>query len=124
LTSTNVSNIVPQRSEIWLINLDPTVGSEIRKTRPAIVVSADAVGVLPVKLIVPLTSWNESYRDKLWLIEVTPTRTNGLAKPSAADVLQLRSVALERFISRIGRMPASQMNEIAAAIALVVELQI
>jgi mRNA-degrading endonuclease toxin of MazEF toxin-antitoxin module len=33
-----------RRSEIWLINLDPTVGSEIRKTRPAVIVSNDAIG--------------------------------------------------------------------------------
>jgi len=43
------------RGEVWLINLDPTVGQEIRKTRPAVIVSDDSVGVLPLKVIVPLT---------------------------------------------------------------------
>jgi len=40
---------LPKRGEVWLVNLDPTVGAEIRKTRPAVVVSSDAVGILPVK---------------------------------------------------------------------------
>jgi mRNA interferase MazF len=48
---------VPKRREIWLVNFDPAVGAEIRKTRPAIVVSSDAVGRLPIKLIAPLTDW-------------------------------------------------------------------
>jgi len=43
----------PQRGEIWLVNFDPTIGAEIRKTRPAVVVSSDAVGRLPIKLVAP-----------------------------------------------------------------------
>jgi mRNA interferase MazF len=43
------SQTLPKRGEVWLVNLDPTVGAEIRKTRPAVVVSSDAVGILPVK---------------------------------------------------------------------------
>ena len=42
------------RGEVWLINLDATVGAEIRKTRPAVIVSADAIGVLPLRVVVPL----------------------------------------------------------------------
>jgi len=44
-----------KQSEIWLINLDPTIGSEIRKTRPAIIVNDDILGKLPLKIIVPIT---------------------------------------------------------------------
>ena len=38
-----------RRGEVWLINLDPTIGAEIRKTRPAVIVNDDAVGILPLK---------------------------------------------------------------------------
>ena len=48
-----------RRGEIWSVTLDPTVGAEVRKTRPVIVVSSDAVGVLPIKLVAPLTEWKE-----------------------------------------------------------------
>jgi mRNA interferase MazF len=50
-----------RQSEIWLINLDPTVGAEIRKTRPAVVVNDDALGRLPLKIIVPITEWKDRY---------------------------------------------------------------
>lgn len=46
-----------KRGEIWLVNLDPTIGAEIRKTRPNVVVSSDAIGVLPIKLVAPLIKW-------------------------------------------------------------------
>jgi mRNA interferase MazF len=52
---------IPQRGEIWLVNFDPTIGTEIRKTRPAVVVSSDAVGRLPIKLVAPVTDWKEHF---------------------------------------------------------------
>jgi mRNA interferase MazF len=62
------------RSEIWLINLDPTVGSEIRKTRPAVIVSDDAIGILPLKVIVPITEWKDRYAVAPWLVRLEPIR--------------------------------------------------
>jgi len=50
-----------RRGEIWLINLDPTVGAEIRKTRPAVIVNDDEVGILPLKVVVPVTEWKDRY---------------------------------------------------------------
>jgi mRNA interferase MazF len=41
----------PQRGEVWLVNFDPTVGTEIRKIRPAVVISSDEIGILPIKLV-------------------------------------------------------------------------
>lgn len=113
----------PQRGEIWLISLDPTIGAEIRKTRPAVVINADALGVLPVKLVVPLTGWKPAYAGRIWLVQVDAAHGTGLTKTSAADVLQMRSVALERFVRRLGRISAALTEELAAAIAAVVEYQ-
>lgn len=44
-----------KQNEIWLINLEPTIGAEIRKTRPAVIINDDALGKLPLKIIVPVT---------------------------------------------------------------------
>ena len=68
--------MLPKRGEIWLVNLDPTVGAEIQKrlapvgfpdaksetrqTRPAIIISSDYIGKLPLKLVVPITDWKNS----------------------------------------------------------------
>jgi mRNA interferase MazF len=54
------------RGEIWLVRLDPTEGSEIAKTRPTLIVSNDAIGILPLKVIVPITDWKERYIDRPW----------------------------------------------------------
>jgi mRNA interferase MazF len=45
--------MLPKRGEIWLVSLDPTIGAEIRKTHPAIIISSDYIGKLPLKLVVP-----------------------------------------------------------------------
>jgi len=50
-----------QRGEIWLINLDPAIGAEIKKSRPAVIVNDDAIGILPLKVIVPITEWKDRY---------------------------------------------------------------
>lgn len=73
-----------RRGEVWLINLDPTVGAEIRKTRPAVIVNDDAVGILPLKVVVPITDWKERYTVAPWMSKINPDAHNGLSKPSAA----------------------------------------
>jgi mRNA interferase MazF len=98
-----------KQGEIWLINLDPTVGSEIRKTRPAIIVSDDALGKLPLKVIVPITDWNEKFSIAPWMVKIEPNPKNGLTKNSSADCFQVRSVSQERFVKKIGN--ASQKLE-------------
>lgn len=113
----------PRRGEVWIVNFDPSVGSEIRKVRPAVVVSSDAVGRLPIKLVVPLTDWKPYYAGNVWHVRLSPHKSNGLTKESAADALQVRSVSVWRFRQRIGRLSATQMEEIATAVAAVVEFQ-
>lgn len=116
-------NPAPRRGQIWLVNFDPTIGAEIKKVRPAIVVSSDAVGRLPIKLVAPLTDWKGHYAANLWHIRLDPDIHNRLAKTSAVDVLQLRGMDYQRFVQRLGRVSDATMEEIAAAIAAVVEYQ-
>ena len=111
-----------RRGEVWLIDLDPTVGSEIRKTRPAVIVNDDAVGVLPLKVIVPITDWKDHYAVAAWMVRVDPDSANGLSKVSAADAFQVRSVSEQRFVKRIGQLPASLMDEVTMALATVLSI--
>jgi mRNA interferase MazF len=109
------------RGEIWLINLDPTVGAEIRKIRPVVIVSSDAIGVLPLRVIVPVTDWKARYEPAAWMVKILPDQQNGLSKPSAADTFQIRSVATSRFIREIGVISDADLKLIVNAIGLVVE---
>ena len=117
----STSSVSPTRGEIWLVNLDPTIGTEIRKTRPAMVVSSDAVGRLPIKLVAPLTDWRPVFAPNVWHVRVDPDAVNGLAKPSAVDVLQLRGLDTQRFVHRIGEVSADKMEEVVLAICAIVE---
>lgn len=109
------------RGEIWQVNLDPTIGAEIRKTRPVVVVSSDAVGVLPIKLVAPLTEWKDYLAQNVWHVKVVPDSMNGLAKTSAVDTLQLRGVDTRRFVQKLGNVSPAVMQSIVAAIAAVIE---
>ena len=100
-----------RQREIWLVNLDPTVGSEIRKTRPCVIVGDDAIGVLPLKLVAPLTDLKEHYRRVPWMVVLTPDAANNLAKPSALDLFQVRSLSEERLIRKIGEITPQQLAQ-------------
>jgi mRNA interferase MazF len=109
------------RGEIWLINLDPTIGAEIQKIRPVVIVSSDAIGTLPLRVIVPITDWKERYRQAPWMVQVSPDNENGLSKLSAADTFQIRSVSTSRFVHRLGKLSPIKIDSIITAIGLVIE---
>src|SRR4051794_24641948 len=111
-----------KRGEVWMINLDPTVGPEIRKVRPCVVVGRDAVGVLPLRIVVPLTAWQDHFAGCDWLIRLDPDAGNGLEKASAADTFQVRSLATSRFVRRLGRVSPADLARIADGLSLVLDL--
>ena len=113
----------PARGEIWQVNFDPTIGAEIKKMRPAIVISSDAVGSLPIKLVAPVTTWEPSFAGKIWMVKISPDAGNGLTQDSAVDTLQVRCVDVRRFIRKRGFVSPIVMEDIAAAIAIVIEYQ-
>lgn len=110
----------PKRGEIWRVNFDPSVGSELQKTRPALVVGVDGIGRLPLRLVVPVTEWKPQYAGFVWFVELQPDKFNGLSKPSGADAFQVKSVALERFQAKLGVVTATQLEDVVAAIAVCV----
>lgn len=116
--------IFMKRSEVWLINLDPTVGAEIQKTRPAIIINDDELGLLPLRVIVPLTDWKERYAVALWMVKVEPDESNNLTKTSAADCFQVRSVSRNRFVRKIGDVKNDEMFKIEQALAKVLKIEL
>ncbi len=102
-----ISPANPKRGKVWLVNFDPTIGAEIKKKRPAVVVSSDAVGILPIKLIAQVTDWKDRYTSNIWQVKILPDNANGLLKASAVDTLQIRGVDVQRFIRKLGRLSSS-----------------
>jgi len=91
-----------KQGDIWLIRLDPAIGAEINKIRPALIINVDTLGKLPLKIIAPITDWKEHYSNYPWMVKITPTKQNCLTKISSVDCFQLRSVSIERFTNHIG----------------------
>ena len=112
-----------KQNEIWLIDLDPTVGAEIKKIRPAIIVNDNALGKLPLKIIVPITDWKENYSIAPWMVKISPDEENGLSKLSSADCFQVRSISSERFIRKIGNITPGNAESIKSSLAKVLSIQ-
>ncbi len=110
-----------KRGEIWLVNLDPVLGAEIRKTRPVVIVNSDAIGILPIRLIAPITEWKDYFAGNVWHVKLEPNATNGFTKPSVVDTLQLRGIDTSRFIRKLGEVSPQMIRTIVIAIASVIQ---
>ncbi|MDO9545764.1 MAG: type II toxin-antitoxin system PemK/MazF family toxin [Pelolinea sp.] len=107
------------RGEVWLVNLSVDAsGAEIKKTRPCVVVNNDAIGVLPLKIIVPLSAWQDRYNIAPWHIPIDMSSQNGLAKRSTADTFQVRSISESRFMEKIGELTEGDLERINQGLAI------
>jgi mRNA interferase MazF len=86
------------RFDVWLVRLDPSQGSEIRKTRPCLVVSPDEMNAwLRTVIVAPMTTASRDYPTRV------PIRFGGKAGQVALD--QLRAMDRERLVKKLGRAP-------------------
>jgi mRNA interferase MazF len=96
----------PRRDEVWLVALDPSKGTEIKKTRPCLVVSPDEMNEpLQTALIAPMTTTVRSY----------PTRVNVTFRNKAGQVAldQLRAVDHQRLVRRLGTISTNASREVS-----------
>jgi mRNA interferase MazF len=104
------------RGQVWLYNADPSIGDEIGKTRPAVIVSNNELGVLRLKVIAPITGWNEAFSSAAWMVKIEPNSENGLSKRSSVDTFQVRSVSQQRLIKQVGTLSDEIMDEVSKAL--------
>jgi mRNA interferase MazF len=98
-----------KRFEVWLVNLDPTIGSEVKKTRPCMVVSPNVTNkYLKTVTIVPLTSTMKDY----------PTRVNCVFNDKNGQLVidQIRSIDKRRLLKRLGTMDETTCQKASDAI--------
>ncbi len=97
-----------KRFEVWLVNLDPTIGSEIRKTRPAVIVSPDELNAhLQTVVVVPLTT-GRAFPFRI------ATKVQGKAGVAAID--QIRTIDKRRLIKRISTMRSNTAQRLLDAL--------
>ncbi len=83
----------PRRGEIWLVDLNPTRGQELQKTRPVIVISSDLFQAIAMRIIIPITTWQEKFTTRPFMVKLPATPANGLDRDSASNILQVRSLS-------------------------------
>ena len=109
---TKPSVIIPRRGEIWWINFDPSIGGEVKKTRPAVIASNDIANkALNRVQVIPLTSVIKNIYPAECLINVQ-------GKQSKAMADQLTTISKLRLSTRIGTVTAPEMDEIERVIRL------
>ncbi len=95
-----------KRFEIWLVRLDPVLGSEIGKTRPGLIVSPnEANGSLRTVLIAPLTSVRRAWPTRI------PLLVNDVEGDAALD--QIRAVYKRRLVKSLGDLTPAQCAAVA-----------
>lgn len=110
-----------KRGEICVVNFDPSRGSEADKSRPAVIVSNDAVNITAERLgrgvvtVVPITSQTETVHPFQVLL---PAKATGLNRNSKAQAEQVRSVSVQRLGRVIGALTQELQEELDDALRL------
>lgn len=100
---------VAARGEVYLVRLDPTQGSEIRKTRPCLIVSPDELNEhLRTVMVAPMTTGGQAYP---WRVQCRFQGRNGFV---ATD--QLRTIDIERLARRLGRLAPNSMTAVLSVL--------
>jgi mRNA interferase MazF len=107
---------MPRRGEIWWAALDPTVGAEINKTRPCVVISNSVVNQhRRTVVVIPLTSSPRAAPPVL--VSVTCA-----GQPALAVIDQVRAIAKERLVRRIESLSAQELESVEGAVREILEL--
>ncbi len=116
ITEVRIEPAGPRRGEVWWVQLDPVRGSEIRKTRPCVVITTDMVNARRrTVVVVPLSSSPAAVPPLL--VKIIVEGRNGVAV-----IDQIRAVSKERLQSRIGVVSDAELTAIEDALREVLEL--
>ena len=107
-----------KRGEVWWVNFDPSLGGEIQKTRPAVIVSNDAANKYLNRLqVIPLTSQKT---ERVYPGEAVVTFEG---KPGKALTDQIATISKERLLNRAGKLTKLEMQRIEYALKLQLGLE-
>ena len=97
------------RFEVYLVNLDPTIGSEIKKTRPCVIISPDEMNRnIATVIIAPLTSIQRNYPTRI------PCKVEGKQGQIVLD--QIRTVDKIRLVKKIDKLNKSVQNKVISVL--------
>lgn len=109
--------VFPKRGEIYLVDFDPTLGAEIRKTRPALVIQNDISNrYSPITIVAAITSKFDvpPYPTEV----ILESKETGLLVQSAVVLNQIRSIDKQRLIKRIGKVNEETIANVERALQI------
>jgi len=109
--------------EIYWVNLDPTVGGEIKKKRPVIILNGGHDKHLKLAIGVPAATWSPYWDENPYFVTLEPNSKNGLSKKSSVDCFQIRAISHNRFVKKIGNISKDEINFIKKSIALILYIE-
>ena len=126
----------PRRGEIWRVNFNsplsaktpekwtkknelPATGDEIFKVRPAVVLNVAEQWDLKLRIVVPITEWNDDYviNRFFWMVKIPMSNLNGLDEDSGADTFQVKSVSTSRFGNKLGVVARDELQLLTDTVA-------
>ena len=108
--------------DIYWVNLDPTIGDEIRERRPVVVLNEGHDKHLRLAIVVTITGWSRNWANNPFFVSLEPDDINRLQKKSAVDCYQIRAISHNRFMEKVGSISENKMNLIKKAIALILDI--
>jgi len=109
--------------EIYGVNLDPTIGNEIKKRRPVVVLNGGHDKHLKLAIVVPVTAWSSHWEKNPFFVSLEADTKNGLKKKSVVDCFQIRAVSHNRFADKIGEISNDEINQIKRSITLILDIE-
>jgi len=109
--------------EIYWVNLDPTIGHEIKKRRPVAVLNGGHDKHLKLAIVVPVTTWSSYWEKNPFFVSLEPNTKNGLKKKSVVDCFQIRTVSHKRFAEKIGKISNDEITQIKRSITLILDIE-
>ncbi len=109
----------PTRGSVYLVNLDPTIGAEMKKTRPAVVISNDIMNQYTPLVIVALITGRAEAR--FHEVGLQPPE-GGLTKASVIVPTQIRTIDKLRLVKELGHCSTSTMARLDQALAITLSL--
>jgi mRNA interferase MazF len=112
-----------KQGEIWDINLGKNQSINGWGKCPVIIINDDIIGIIPSRLIAPLTEWQDKFEDAIWLIRIEPNEENNLCRTSAVDALQLHTIPIAWFIKKIGMLSARELQLVKNAVKAIISAE-
>ena len=107
---------------IWLVNFDPSIGTEIRKTRPAMIISGTLFNQRRKVTVLPIISSSPDRRMLPIVVEISPDQTNGLNTDSFISCIDPMTFDKQRLVKQLGRLSVEKIHQVQSILRSYLEL--